>query len=60
MADAVLVQQCAMWCRMKGLDTIPMAGETEALTRMAVADFKGSFAELNERQRRLIAGVTIL
>lgn len=57
-ADERLVQACRMWCETKGLKPIPIGTPTEfdgMAMRQAVADFKGGFADLNERQRRLIA-----
>lgn len=51
-----LIDACYMWCVHKGLKPLKHTSETQMLVMMAVGDFEGEFKDLNERQRRMIAG----
>lgn len=47
-----------MYCKIKGLEPIPIGHTTTfdaQLMGQAIKDFKGEFADLNDKQRRLIA-----
>lgn len=60
MAGTDLIAQCAMYCQHKGLVPIRVKRDTleGALMRQAVTDYKhGTFEDLNDYQRRVIAGV---
>lgn len=56
MADKVLIDACFMWCKAMNLE--PIKADEPALIRMAVADYPGDFAALNEAQRQIIAGLS--
>ncbi len=53
-----LQAQCAMWCRMKGLEPLDIGeGFERSWLLMAVHQTDRTFAQMNERQRRVIAGL---
>lgn len=55
--DEPVVQQCVAWCAMKGLEPLSVGSDMDEVLRLsAIIDNRTPFVDLNERQRRYIAG----
>lgn len=52
--DHPLVGQCVVWCQAKRLK--PIVPQDHGFLMLAIYDYDGDFAGLNQHQRRLIAG----
>lgn len=52
-----LIDTCRAWCALTNNNPIVGTAKDMWWLRRAVADFGGDFAELNDNQRRMIAGV---
>ncbi len=58
MADLTLIDACFMWCIHKRIKPMDWGNEVDkAMLQQAVLEYKGTFAQLNRRQRQRIAGL---